>query len=208
MRRAETHAGLGHPGVAGAARGERDAEVGHQRAAVVQQDVLGLDVAVNHPVPVGVVERVGHLAGDPDGVPDRELPLPLEPVPQRLALDERHHVVEEAVGDPGVEQRKDVRVLQVRGGPDLRQEPLGPDDGGQIGPEDLDGHLPVVLAVVGEVDGRHAALAELALDLIGVGQRGLQATEGIGHWARDGVRDEPISLAAGRVASYRRRRSK
>ena len=61
VRRAERHAGLGHPVPAGLAGGERDAEVGHQRAPVVQQDVLRLDVAVDHAVPVGVVERVGHL---------------------------------------------------------------------------------------------------------------------------------------------------
>ncbi len=57
VRRAERHAGLGHPAPAGLAGRERDAEVGDQRLAVVQQDVLGLDVAVDHAVAVGVVER-------------------------------------------------------------------------------------------------------------------------------------------------------
>ena len=56
VRRAEAHAGLGHPGAGGAHR-QRDAEVGHQRRAVVQQDVLGLDVAVDDAVAVGVVQR-------------------------------------------------------------------------------------------------------------------------------------------------------
>jgi hypothetical protein len=54
VRCTERHAGLGHPGPAGLAGGERDAEVGHERLAVVEQDVLGLDVVVDHPVPVGV----------------------------------------------------------------------------------------------------------------------------------------------------------
>ena len=57
VRRAERHAGLGHPAPAGLAGRERDAEVGDQGLAVVQQDVLGLDVAVDHAVAVGVVER-------------------------------------------------------------------------------------------------------------------------------------------------------
>ena len=37
---------------------------------------------------------------------------------------------------------------------------------GGDGVQHLDGHAPVVLAVVGEIDGRHAARAELALDSI------------------------------------------
>ena len=97
MRRAEAHAGLGHAGAAAFADGERDAEVGHQRRAVVQQDVLGLDVAVDDAVPVGVVERGGDLGGDPDGVGDRELLLATQPVAQRLPVHERHHVVRGAV---------------------------------------------------------------------------------------------------------------
>ena len=56
VRRAERHAGLGHAGAARLAGGERDAEVGDERAAVVQQDVLRLDVAVDHAVPMGVVQ--------------------------------------------------------------------------------------------------------------------------------------------------------
>ena len=109
VRRAERHAGLGHPGPARLARRQRDPEVGDERLALVEQDVLRLDVAVHHAVPVGVVERRAHLAGDSEGVGDRELLLPGEPVAQRLALDERHHVEEVAVRFARVEEREDVR---------------------------------------------------------------------------------------------------
>ena len=77
--------------------GQGDAEVGDQRAAVVQQDVLGLDVAVDHAMPVGVVEGAGDLGREADGVGDRQLFLALQPVAQRFALDERHDVVRRAV---------------------------------------------------------------------------------------------------------------
>jgi hypothetical protein len=57
VRGAEAHAGLGHPGV-GPGGGQGDAEIGRQRAAIVQQDVLGLDVAVDHALAVGVVSAL------------------------------------------------------------------------------------------------------------------------------------------------------
>ena len=101
----ERHAGLGHPAPAGLAGREGDAEVGDQGLAVVQQDVLGLDVAVDHAVAVGVVERRGHFGRDPDRVGDRELLLAGEPVAQGLALDVGHDVEEVAVGLARVEQR-------------------------------------------------------------------------------------------------------
>ena len=43
--------------------------------SVGEQDVLGLDVAVDHAVLVGVLERAGRLARDPERVVHRELPL-------------------------------------------------------------------------------------------------------------------------------------
>src|SRR2546425_10004002 len=51
---------------------------------------------------------------------------------------------------------------------DLPQEPLGADRGRELAPEHLDRHLAVVLLVLGEVDGRHAAPAELAVDGVAV----------------------------------------
>ena len=62
---------------AGGAHGSRDAEVRHQRVATLEQDVLRLDVAVDHTVPVGVAQRVRHLARDAQGVVERELLLAL-----------------------------------------------------------------------------------------------------------------------------------
>ena len=72
--------------------------------AVLQQDVLGLDVAMDDAAPVGVVERGGDFRREADGVVDGQLLLAGEPVAQRLALDERHHVVQEAVGLARVDQ--------------------------------------------------------------------------------------------------------
>ena len=43
--------------------------------------MFGLDVPVHDVVIVGVAQRVRHFARDPQGVFERELPLPVETIP-------------------------------------------------------------------------------------------------------------------------------
>ena len=81
---------------------------------LVEQDVLGLDVAVDDAARMRVLQRVRDFAAIRSASSHRQLPLALQPLAQRLALDERHHVVEDAVGLAGVVQRHDVRVLEAR----------------------------------------------------------------------------------------------
>ena len=52
----------------------------------------------------------------------------------------------------------------------FREEALGAERGGELGAQDLDGDVAIVLEVVREIDGGHAARAELALDAVAVGQ--------------------------------------
>jgi hypothetical protein len=115
----------------------------------VKQDVLGLDVPMDHVLAVGVVECAGDLGRDADGVRHRELLFPGDQVADGLPLDVRHHVEEEAVGLAAVEQREDVGVLEVGGGLDLGEEPLGADHGGEFRAQHLDRHLAVVPQVLG-----------------------------------------------------------
>jgi hypothetical protein len=56
----------------------------------------------------------------------------------------RHNVVELSFGFSRIEQRQDVRVLEVRRRPDLRQEPLGANDGSELWVEHLKGDWPPV----------------------------------------------------------------
>ena len=132
------------------------------RPAVVQQDVLGLDVAVDHAVPVRIVERVGDFARDPHRFVDAELRLAIQLLAERLALDVGHDVVEEAVRRARIEQRQDVRMLQRRRRLDLDDEPLGAEHGGELRLENFDRDFAIVLEVVREVHRRHAAGAELS----------------------------------------------
>ena len=119
------------------------------------------------PLRVRERERVGDLDQDADRLVHRELALRERGGRGGSPVHVGHDVVEEAVGLAGVEQRQDVRVLQPGGDADLAGEALGAEGRGELGAEHLDGDLAVVLQVVGEVDGGHAALAELALDPVG-----------------------------------------
>ena len=65
-------------------------------------------------------------------------------------------------------------MLQARNRLDLAEESIRADHRGELRLEHLDRDLAIVLEVVREVDRRHAALAELSLDLVAVGEGGLQ----------------------------------
>jgi hypothetical protein len=52
-----------------------------------------------------------------------------------------HDVEQEAIDAPGVEEREDVRMLEVGGDPDFVQEALATDRGGKLGPKDLQSDL-------------------------------------------------------------------
>ncbi len=72
-------------------------------------------------------------------------------------------------------------MLKVGGGLDLGEEPLGPNDSSQLGLQNLQRDLPLVLQVIRQVDRRHAALAQLALDGVAAGKGGIQTSDGVGH---------------------------
>ena len=93
--------------------------------AALEEDVLGLDVAVEHALRVGVGKRVRHLPGDAHGFLNGQLLLAIQPVAERLSLHHGHDVVKEPGDLTRIVERQDVRVTQVRCRPDLSQEPLG-----------------------------------------------------------------------------------
>ncbi len=61
-------------------------------------------------------------------------------------------------------ERKDVGVLEVGRRLDLSEEPPGTHYRCEFGLQDLQCNLALVLQVIGQVDGCHAALAQLTLD--------------------------------------------
>jgi len=101
-----------------------DADVGDDRVALVQQDVLRLDVAVDDIAPVGIVECVGHFGREPHRRLDRQLAFLLQPLAESLPFDHRHHEVQEPGAFSRIVQRQDVWVRELRGQPDFAQESL------------------------------------------------------------------------------------
>ena len=126
---------------------------------------------MDHPQPVGVAEGVGHLAGDGNGVVDWQLFFALEPVPERLARHERHHVVQQAVSLAAVEQWQDVRMLQSRGCPTLRKKALAAECRAELRVQNLYGDVALMLQIDRAIHGCHSADAELALDPVAIGKR-------------------------------------
>jgi hypothetical protein len=182
VRRAQAESGLGESASARIAHGQRDPEVRHHRLPVVEQDICRLDIAVDDPLPVGVVQRARHVRRDVHRFVHGKLLQAVDPVAERLSLYVRHHVEEEGIRLARVEQRQNVRVLKIGGRLDLGEKTLGADDGAQFGFQDLDRDLAVVPQVIRQVDGGHAALTELSLDAVAAVEGRVEAMDRIvGH---------------------------
>ncbi len=130
-RGAHAHPGLGQVLIAPYRPG--DPKIGDQRVAILgQQQVFGFDVAVHDAVVMSILERLGRFTRNPKRVLHPELPLPPQPVPQRLALHEWHGEPELAGGLVRVVDGENVWVLEPGGEPDLALEPVGPQRGGDL----------------------------------------------------------------------------
>ena len=164
-RRAEGHAHGGQLAGAGALLDRLGhAEVGHQRVAAGEEDVVGLDVAVDDALLVGHGQCVGHVADDAHRLGHGELAHARQLGAERFALDEGHDVEEEVALAAGGQEGDDVRVLQPRRQAHLALEALDADGRGGFRREDLHHHLALDLHLFGEEDAAHPAAAELAQD--------------------------------------------
>ena len=159
----------------------------------VEQNVRRLDVAVERPLPVRVLQGLGHLEPDPRdaaGIPLVRVRRPrqdrvgrghllgrvcrrpvlqpsdlLEHLVEAEPADELHGVVVEALALAHAEDRHDVGVMKLCRGPGLAEESL--DDLG--GPscarrKHFYRDMPVERFLLGLVDDPHAPAAQLAQD--------------------------------------------
>ena len=153
-----------------AGEGPGQTEVQHLDLAVGGAlDVGGLQVAVDDALLVGLFQSLGDLAGDVDGLVDRQRPA-LQRLRQILAFDQFHDQEGAVVRGFEAEDRGDVGMVQ-------RGQHLGfaleaghaVAVGGEFGRQDLQGDIAVQLGVMGAVDFAHPALADYFGDPV-VGQ--------------------------------------
>ena len=97
---------------------------------------------------------------------EREPVLAQQAVPQRLAFDVRHHIVEQPRGFAGGEDRYDVRVAELRREIHFADEALAQQTVAQLRVDDLDRDPAVRVLLDGQEDARHTAGADQALDVV------------------------------------------
>jgi hypothetical protein len=142
------------------------AEVGDVRLPVrVEEDVGRLQIAVQQPALVGVVNSSCHDGHQPGG-PDR-LRVAADGIGQAAAVDEVHAEVVLAVVLADLVDGDEVRVLEVAGRLGLEAEPLHLLGGRQLArPDHLQGDGAVQANLPGAPDDAHAALGDLLQQLV------------------------------------------
>ena len=163
---ADDDVGLGHARVLGP---KRDAEV-HQLgpplfALADDHDVLGLDVAVDDPALVRVVEGLRHLRADLENLEGLECLLLLDRA-QRLALDVGHDEEEVALVVREVEDRNDAGVIELGDGARLAFEPLPLVSLEVPRGEHLDRDFPFENGVARQIHHSHAPSTDLSEDFV------------------------------------------
>lgn len=138
----------------------------HCRWVSCEEDVTGLDVAVDESRRVSAGERIGDLAGDVQRIRQRQLAFLVQPLGHRHAVDERHYIIWEPIYRAGVEHWHDVGVLKPRRDPNLAHEPFAAEDGRKLPAENFYCNPRLVHEIAGEVHGRHPAATGLPLDLV------------------------------------------
>src|SRR5213079_2920177 len=104
-------------------------------------------------------------------------------VGRAVFLHRRRASRNKAGGFSRVVEGQDVWVREARRDFDLAEEPLRTERGSELGLQHLDGDLAMVLQVLGEIDRRHPAAAQLSLDQVTVGECRLERREHVRHAA-------------------------
>ena len=140
-----------------------EAEVGELRLVVlVDQDVRGLDVAVDDGPGVRRLQGPSHLGHEPERTLQRQLGCPDEAV-ERGTVDVFHHEVVERPLAADVVDLEDVRVRQLGRGPGLALEPQDLFGAGvPSGDHDLDRDGAFQPRLAAEIDDAHRPDAQLA----------------------------------------------
>jgi hypothetical protein len=140
--------------------GERDAEIEHQRrAARVDQDVRGLEIAVDHAALVRMSDGRRDAAEHGDDGGDVGLYFS-RPLVERTAVDELHRVPRRSADDSAVVQRHQVRMVEPREQLDFALEALALARSA-VARQELERDLATCGELFGAIDDSLSAAAKL-----------------------------------------------
>src|SRR5688500_13011430 len=131
-----------------------------------QQDIVGLDIAMDDAATVCIAQCVGDLAYDPEGIVNRKLFLAVEAVTQRLALDVWHYIVEQPFRFTGIEQREDVRMIQLRRDRNLAEKSFGTQGRGEVRLENFQGNRPIMPEIPCAIHCRHTTPSDFVGEVV------------------------------------------
>ena len=135
-----------------------------------EHDVRALDVPVENALVMGGREPGRDLEGEFEGLMGRYCAV-VDSGGQRLAFDESHVDVGQAVHFLGFVDRTDMRMIKGRRGASFPQETLfGFGLGAQLGRQELQSDGPPQVSVMGFENNPHASAADLAFDLVLAGE--------------------------------------
>lgn len=202
---AKDHAGAGQPGAIAGSDQLGQTEIGDLHpAATVEQDVLGLDVAVDDAGVMGVLQRIAQLRYHRQGLA-RTQPAGAQHLAQRRAFDQLHHQIAPFAGPADIVDRHQIGMIEPGQGQGLAFEPSGERRiAAQLGGQDFQGHRPVEPFLPRAIHRTHAALSDQGLNRQ-IGQDGgklfgLRRSEPAGHGrGRDlGLIEQAFSVQAGK----------
>ena len=161
-----------------------------------EHHIFRFDVTMHHAAGVRIAKCICYLGEQSHRFVDWQLALARQSFAQRFALDIRHDIIEETVGGSRIMNAQNVRMLQAGGDFDFLHEAIGAEGGREVGTEDLECYLALVVDVFGEIHRRHPALAQLALDDVAVTEGSIQAVDGVK--CQSGLRGEvPLLIWCG-----------
>ena len=119
-----------------------------------------------------------------------------QPLLQRSAIHERHHIVRQSIGFAGIEQRQNIRMLQGRRDEYFAREPFASQGHGQFGTQHLDRHVGCVPLIARTINRGHSSTSDFTGDLVAVRQRGENGNPWVGHSCskRDSGRNSGAAL--------------
>ncbi len=159
--------------------GAGNTEVQDDGALFGQHNVFRLDISVDVPAFVGVIEGTRYIGGDLEGVLQRKLSLTGQPAAEAFALDQRHGVEQVLALTAGIQERDDVGVGKRSRDRDLALKPIGAEQGGYIRAQKLYGDGPAQTQIPSPEHRALATRSQLILELITVAERVLKVCQGL-----------------------------